>query len=75
MQKDAIGQLRQGFQAIKRLVGFVYFAAPDASGVNSNWAALDYDAPAPPPVDVPLPISLLKITQDTILEADSHQGK
>jgi len=71
MANSPLGQLRQGFQAIKRLAGFVYFAAPDASGVNPNWAALDYDAPLPPPLDVPQPISPLQITQDTILDADA----
>ncbi len=70
MANSPLGQLRQGFQAIKRLAGFVYYAAPDASGVNPNWAALDYDAPAPPPIDAPQPISPLKISEDTILEAD-----
>lgn len=70
MANSPVGQLRQGFQAIKRLAGFVYFAAPDATGVNPNWAALDYDAPPPPPLDAPQPISPLRITADTTLEAD-----
>ncbi|HLL78853.1 MAG TPA: GMC family oxidoreductase [Ktedonobacteraceae bacterium] len=70
MANSPLGQLRQGFQAIKRLAGFVYFAAPDVSGVNPNWTALDYDAPAPPPADAPQPISPLKITLDTTLDAD-----
>jgi choline dehydrogenase-like flavoprotein len=71
MANSPMGQLRQGYQAIKRLAGFVYFAAPDASGANPNWAVIDYDAPAPPPVDAPQPISPLKITEDTMLEADA----
>ena len=53
MANSSIGQLRQGYQSIKRLSGFVFFAAPDATGVNPNWEALDYQAPAPPPVDIP----------------------
>ena len=70
MANSPMGQLRQGYQSIKRLAGFVYFAAPDATGVNPNWAALDYTAPAPP-VDIPQPIKPLEITEDITLEADA----
>jgi len=71
MANSPIGQLRQGYQSIKRLSGFVFFAAPDATGVNPNWEALDYQAPASPPVDVPQPIKPLRITDDIMLEADA----
>ena len=37
MANSPMGQLRQGYQAIKRLAGFVYYAAPDATGVIPNW--------------------------------------
>ncbi len=73
MANSPMAQLRQGYQAIKRLAGFVFYAAPDATGVNPNWEALDYQAPAPP-VDapqLPQPIKPLKITADTTLEADA----
>lgn len=71
MANSPLGQLRQGFQAIKRLAGFVYYAAPGANGVNANWVALDYDAPAAPLLpDAPQPISPLTITADTTLDAD-----
>jgi hypothetical protein len=71
MANSPIGQLRQGYQSIKRLSGFVFFAAPDATEVNPNWEALDYQAPTPPPVDVPQPIKPLRITDDIMLEADA----
>lgn len=71
MANSPMGQLRQGYQAIKRLATFVYFSVPDAEGVNPNWAALDYTAPSPPPVDLPQPIQPLTITADTTLEADA----
>ncbi len=71
MANSPIGQLRQGYQSIKRLSGFVFFATPDATGVNPNWEALDYQAPASPPVDVPQPIKPLRITDDITLEADA----
>src|SRR5439155_4404822 len=70
MANSPMGQLRQGYQSIKRLSGFVFFAALDATGVNPNWEALDYQAPAPPPDDVPQPIKPLRITEDITLEAD-----
>ena len=47
MANSPLGQLRQGYQSIKRLSGFVFFAATDSTGVNPNWEALDYQAPAP----------------------------
>jgi choline dehydrogenase-like flavoprotein len=70
MANSPIGQLRQGYQSIKRLAGFDFFAAPDATGVNPNWAAIDYTAPAPPPADASQPLKPLKITEDTTVEAD-----
>lgn len=47
---------RQGFQALKRLAGFCYFAETGATGVNPNWTALQYPGPrhAPPPAPKPL---------------------
>ncbi|MFI5275087.1 MAG: hypothetical protein ACHQ4H_18815, partial [Ktedonobacterales bacterium] len=30
------GQLRQGFQAVKRLAGFIFYSAPNADGLNPN---------------------------------------
>jgi choline dehydrogenase-like flavoprotein len=70
MANSPMGQLRQGYQAIKRLSTFVYFSVPDPEGVNPNWEVLDYAAPAPPPVDAPQPIQPLSIPGDTTLEAD-----
>ena len=70
MANSPLGQLRQGYQAIKRLATFVYFSVPDAEGVNPNWEVLDYAAPAPPPADAPQPIQPVPINEDTTLEAD-----
>src|SRR5712692_8557900 len=71
MANSPVGQLRQGYQAIKRLATFIYFSVPNPEGVNPNWAVLDYTAPAPPPTDAPQPIKPLGITEDTTLEADA----
>src|SRR5207253_5249182 len=70
MANSPMGQLRQGYQSIKRLATFVYFSVPDAEGINPNWEVLDYAAPAPPPADAPQPIQPLSITENTTLEAD-----
>src|SRR5258708_3894765 len=71
MANSPVGQLRQGYQAIKRLATFIYFSVPNPEGVNPNWDVLDYTAPAPPPTDAPQPIKPLGITEDTTLEADA----
>ena len=71
MANSPLGQLRQGYQAVKRLAGFIYFSVPNEQGVNPNWEVLDYTAPEPPPADAPQPIKPLAITEDTTLETDA----
>ncbi|GHO54016.1 GMC family oxidoreductase N-terminal domain-containing protein [Ktedonobacter robiniae] len=72
MANSPLGKLRQGYQAIKRLAGFIYFSAPTEEGRNPNWEALDYTpAPPSPPTDAPQPIRPLAITEDTTLDADA----
>ncbi len=70
MANSPLAQLRQGYQAMKRLASFIYFSVPNEQGVNPNWEVLDYAAPAPPPADAPQPIKPLAISEDTTLEAD-----
>src|SRR5258708_18865778 len=48
MSVSSLAQMRQGFQAVKRLAGFIFYSAPVVEGVNPNWPALGY-TPAPPP--------------------------
>ena len=72
MANSPLGQLRQGYQAIKRLAGFIYFSAPGQEGKNPNWETLDYTPVAPPtPDNAPQPIRPLTITEDTALDADA----
>ena len=71
MANSPLAQLRQGYQAIKRLAGFIYYSVPDPEGANPNWAALDYTAPEPPPADAPQPIKPLALSEDTTLDADA----
>ena len=69
MANSPLAALRQGYQVLKRLSGFIYFSVPDAQGINPNWSALDYNAPTPP-TDVPQPIKPLSIKKATTLKAD-----
>src|SRR5438105_10365584 len=71
MANSPVAALRRGYQAMKRLSGFIYFSVPDPQGVNPNWDMLDYTAPSPPPSDVPQPIQPLTISEDTTLDADA----
>lgn len=71
MANSPLGQLRQGYQAMKRLTGFIYYSVPDPQGSNPNWAALDYSAPGPPPADAPRPIQPLTVREDMTLDADA----
>ena len=71
MAHSPMGQLRQGYQTMKRLAGFIYFSVPNEQGINPNWDVLDYAAPSPPPAGVPQPIQPLTVSADTILDADA----
>jgi choline dehydrogenase-like flavoprotein len=71
MANSPVAALRQGYQAFKRLSCFIYFSVPDPQDMNLNWDVLDYTAPSPPPADVPQPIQLLTISEDTTLDADA----
>ncbi len=70
MANSPMGQLRQGYQALKRLAHFIFFSVPNPEGSNPNWAVLDYDAPTPPPT-TPKTIKPLAITENTTLECDT----
>ncbi len=71
MANSPLAALRQGYQTLKRLSGFIFYSVPDAQGVNPNWEVLDYPAPTPPPADAPQPITPLTISEDTTLEANA----
>jgi len=71
MANSPLSALRQGYQSIKRLSGFIFFSVPDEHGMNPNWEVLDYTGPAPAPSDVSRPITPLAITEDTTLDCDA----
>ncbi|GER91140.1 GMC oxidoreductase [Dictyobacter vulcani] len=70
MAHSPLAQLRQGYQVLKRLSGFLFFATPDPQGRNPTWEALDYQ-PAEPPPPVARPLKPYEIKQDTVLECDA----
>src|SRR5258707_5007231 len=71
MANSPLGQLRQGYQTMKRLDVFIYFSVPNEQGINPNWDVLDYAAPSPPPTGVPQPIQPLTVSEDTTFDADA----
>jgi choline dehydrogenase-like flavoprotein len=72
MSVSSLAQMRQGFQAVKRLAGFIFYSASVVEGVNPNWPALGY-TPAPPPPspeEAPKRIHPLPIEGELALTAD-----
>lgn len=61
-------QARSGFQALKRLATFLFYAITGGDGRNPTWRPLSYDPPAPSPARARL--TLTAIPKDTTLEAD-----
>ena len=70
MANSSTDQLRQGYQALKRLATFIFYSVPNPQGTNPNWEVLDYQTPTPPPT-TPKTIQPLVISQDTTLECDA----
>ena len=73
MANSSIPRLRQGFQVLKRLSLFIFYSAPDASGLNPNWPAVGFTPPPPPPTPEAAPkrIRPLPIAGDLALTADA----
>jgi choline dehydrogenase-like flavoprotein len=73
MSTSRLADLRQGFQAVKRLALFLFYAAPLEDGENPNWPALGYVRPPlpPSPEDMPKHIHPLPVGQDLTLSADA----
>lgn len=43
--------LRRAFQALKRLTLALYYAVPDANGINPNYVAMGYERPTTDPLE------------------------
>jgi len=72
MANSRTAKLRQGFQAVKRLVAFVFYTVPVEERHNPNWPALGYVAPPAPPAPEAAPKRLrtLGVNGDLALTAD-----
>ncbi|GAA4392760.1 FAD-dependent oxidoreductase [Hymenobacter koreensis] len=65
--------LRQGFQALRKLCTFLYYAGGDASSANPNWEALGYPGPlalTDGVVDTPKPLATLHPERDVTYTCD-----
>ncbi len=76
MSASALPLNRQAFQALKRAVLFIFYAAPGramAGGENPSWAAIGYSRNrVPAPVQpVPKPIRTVQVDGDLDLSADA----
>lgn len=69
MSTRRLPQLRRGFQALKRLTGFLYYSVTDGGGANRVWSRIGYAASPQPPAR-PEPLRLTRIEQDAILDCD-----
>jgi choline dehydrogenase-like flavoprotein len=74
---------RSGFQALKRLTCFLYYAAPGPTGPNPNWAEIGYPGTLPePPVPHPadsrieplVPTSNLELSADVCVIGSGAGG-
>lgn len=72
MSNSPVANLRQGFQAIKRLAAFIYYSAPVENGSNPSWPMLGYTPPPPPPSPelAPKRIKTMEVNGDLTLKAD-----
>ena len=62
-------RLRSGFQALKRLSGFLYYSLTDESGGNRAWPRIGYEpSTLPPPRGEPLRVTT--VTRDSAFDAD-----
>src|SRR6266567_3606472 len=71
MANSPLALLRQGYQVLKRLTGFIFYSVPDEQGGNPNWEVLDYTLPTSLPPDTSSPIKPLAIQRDTTLACDA----
>ncbi len=69
LARSRIPQLRSGFQAVKRLSGFLYYTSSDLAGGNRVWGGMGYD-PAPPSTSAEPGVNVTRIERAATLDAD-----
>jgi choline dehydrogenase-like flavoprotein len=65
-----IPELRQGFQALKRLAAALAFTLTNVDGTNPTWDAIRYPGPLPPAKPASEPLCTLDIRQPAALDCD-----
>jgi choline dehydrogenase-like flavoprotein len=71
---SGLASKRQAFQALKRLVCFLFYTLTDANGGNPNWAEIGYPGPKEKsPISHPenLKITSIHIENDLTLDCDA----
>jgi len=69
LANSRVPQLRSGFQALKRLTGFLSYSVTDGSGDNATWKSIGY-RPSPLPAARPTPLRVRPISTPTTLDCD-----
>ena len=78
-----LGLKRSGFQTLKRLACFLYYAVPGPTGPNPNWADIGYPGTLPEPpvaqpsetrIDPVVPASDLELTADACVIGSGAGG-
>jgi hypothetical protein len=68
MSRSVLPPVRTGFQALKRLATFLFYAATTDRGDNPAWSAIGYDVPAPARAGSSL--RLRRLQAPTTIDAD-----
>ena len=68
MSRSILPPVRTGFQALKRLATFLFYAVTTDRGANPSWSAIGYELPDPAPAGASLP--LRRLSGRTTLDAD-----
>jgi choline dehydrogenase-like flavoprotein len=70
LARSWVPQLRSGYQALKRLASFLFYAVLDDTGTNARWPEIGYEPLVPPPPAAPNALSLRRVTEPTTIGAD-----
>ncbi|HET9213100.1 MAG TPA: GMC family oxidoreductase [Thermoanaerobaculia bacterium] len=70
MASSRVPLLRTGFQALKRLATFLFYALPDAGGWNPTWPAIGY-TPSPRPPASPPALRLTAVRAPATFDCDA----
>jgi GMC oxidoreductase len=70
MAFSPVPDFRKGFQAIKKLICFLFYTITENDQPNPNWKAINYPGPFTPPPNLPKPIKPLVFEKDSELDCE-----